>query len=153
MSKRPTRLTGRLLNAALVAGGILVAVLLYGLVSQYVAPAKSSGPQSDPAAPAGDIIQVEVRNGVGVSGLAGEVTHYLRRQGFDVVEVGNLSSFDGPNSIVIDRVGNLEAARRVAAALGIPEDRVAQEIKPDLYLDASVIIGQDYKDLKPFGNE
>lgn len=153
MGKRPKRWTGRLLNAALFAGGILVAVLLYGLVSQYVAPENAPEPQADAATPVGDIIQVEVRNGIGVSGLAGEVTHYLRRQGFDVVEVGNLSSFEGPNSIVVDRVGNLEAAKRVAAALGIPEERVTQEIQLDLYLDASVIIGQDYRDLKPFGNE
>jgi hypothetical protein len=153
MGKRPKRWTGVLLNAALVVGGILVVVLFYALVSRYVAPTGPPESQAGPVAPAGDIIQVEVRNGIGVSGLAGEVTHYLRRQGFDVVEVGNLGSFDGPNSVVVDRVGNLEAAKRVAAALGIPEERVTQEIQPDLYLDASVIIGQDYRDLKPFGKE
>jgi len=64
--------------------------------------------------------------------------------------VGDYTSFDVPYSMVIDRVGDLEAARKVAAVLGIPEERVRQQIQPDLFLDASVIIGKDYAQLAPF---
>jgi hypothetical protein len=53
-------------------------------------------------------------------------------------------------SRVIDRVGDLQSAKKVAAALNIPEERVVQEIRQDYYLDASVIIGHDYAQLEPF---
>ena len=54
----------------------------------------------------------------GVDGLAATATRFLRQHRFDVVEVGNHSSSDVEKTIVIDRVGNLEAARRVALVLG-----------------------------------
>jgi len=52
--------------------------------------------------------------------------------------------------VVIDRIGNLEAAQNVAEALGIPSERVRQDLKPQYYLDASVVIGRDYEQLRPF---
>jgi hypothetical protein len=51
---------------------------------------------------------------------------------------------------VIDRVGDLESAKKVAAVLNIPEERVTQDIRRDYYLDASIIIGHDYNRLEPF---
>jgi hypothetical protein len=106
--------------------------------------------EARPAHLIGDIIQVEVRNAVGVPGLAAETRAYLRSHGFDVVEVGDHSDRDLERSVVIDRGGDLSAAQKVARAMGIPEDRVIQEIRESYYLDASVIIGQDYQNLRPF---
>ncbi len=137
-------------NLMLGGLGLVVLVLLYALVTRGVEPPAASAPPAEAAGPPGDIIQVEVRNGCGVSGLAEEMTRFLRQQGFDVVEVGNYTSFNQPTTRVVDRVGNLEAARRVAAALGLAEDRVEQQIRPDYFLDASVIIGQDYATLPLF---
>lgn len=144
------RATNGLLNVAVVVLGCAVAVLLYALIT------RSFGVRTDPIR-AGDatnlvgpIIQVEVRNGAGVDHLAARTTEFLRQRGFDVVEVGDHTSFDQQQSVVIDRVGDLESAKRVAAALDIPEERVVQDIQRAYYLDASVIIGHDYKTLKPF---
>jgi hypothetical protein len=78
---------------------------------------------------------------------------YLRRRGFDVVEVGDYRSFDEERSKVIDRVGDLETARKVANALGIPEDQVLQEIRLDYFLDATIVIGKDYATLRPFDDQ
>jgi len=64
--------------------------------------------------------------------------------------VGDHATFDVQQSRVIDRVGDLRSAKKVAAALNIPEERVVQEIRRDYYLDASVIIGHDYAQLEPF---
>jgi len=97
-----------------------------------------------------DIIQVGVRNGCGEPGLAARTRDFLVRAGFDVVEVGNYSSFDVDSSMVIDRAGDLAAARRVARALGIPARRVRQDLQPEYYLDASVVLGEDYSTLTPF---
>ncbi|HET6568694.1 MAG TPA: LytR C-terminal domain-containing protein [Rhodothermales bacterium] len=153
MREQPKRRGGVLLNAVLVLGGLLVAVLLYAFVSRMLAPRAEPALPASGTAPVADILQVQVLNGCGVSGLAGDVTLYLRRHGFDVVEVGDVSSGKRQRSVVIDRVGNLNAARQVAAALGISPEQVTQDIDPDLYLDATVIIGQDYKELKSFENE
>jgi|SRR5690554_1343193 hypothetical protein len=150
MSKQKGGSGGILLNVALVVLGLAVVVLLYSLVSGLVSPRTSSQREENPAQLVGEIIQVEVRNGSGVSGIAAQTTRYLRRNGFDVVEVGDYKSFDVARSMVIDRVGNLENARRVASALGIAPEQVKQEIDLDLYLDASIVLGMDYSQLKPF---
>lgn len=125
-------------------------VLLYAFITRSVGTRTDPIRAGDPSNLVGEIIQVEVRNGCGVDHLAAKTTDFLRQRGFDVVEVGDHTSFDQQHSVVIDRVGNLESARRVAAALDIPEDRVVQDIRHDYYLDASVIIGHDYKTLEPF---
>ena len=148
-----SRVRNGLLNAALAIGGLCVAVLLYGLVTRVLIP--QPDPRRSPGGSnlVGSIIQVEVRNGVGVDHLAAETTHYLRDRGFDVVDVGNYKTFTQKRSVVIDRVGDPEAARKVAEALGLPPDRVEQKIRRQYYLDASVIIGHDYKQLHPFHNQ
>lgn len=150
MSEHRSSWLNGLLNLTLVVLGLAVIVLLYALVTRQVQPRTDPVRAETPAELVGDIIQVEVRNGCGVSGLAALATQHLRRHGFDVVETGDFRSFDQERSTVVDRVGNLDAAKRVAAALGIPEAQVQQEIRPDYYLDASVIIGKDYASLLPF---
>lgn len=140
----------RMLNAALVVLGLAVVVLVYAFVTRAFTPRVDPIREANPAGLVGEIIQIEVRNASGADGLAATTTTYLRRHGFDVVEVGDHTSFDLETSLVIDRVGDLEAARKVAAALGIDEDHVIQEIRPDYYLDASVLVGADYASLTPF---
>ncbi len=43
---------------------------------------------------ASSIVQLEVLNGCGTSGIADKFTDYLRKQNFDVVQIGNYISFD-----------------------------------------------------------
>jgi len=97
-----------------------------------------------------EVVQVAVRNGCGVPGVARRVTLYLRRQGFDVVESGNFETFDVPRTRIIDHVGNREVAVRVAHVLGLGEEAVEVDIQPELYLDLTVVIGQNYTELTPF---
>ena len=66
-----------------------------------------------------------------------------------MVEMKNYSSFRVAETLVIDRVGDLAAARRVAGALGVRESNVVQQINPDYFVDVSVVIGEDYTSLKP----
>jgi len=153
MGTRRVRWNNLFLNVTLVVLGLVVLVLLYALVRSNVLPPVDPAREANPAGLVGDIIQVEVRNGCGVSGLAETMTQFLRQQGFDVVEVGNHTSFDEAETVVVDRVGNLEAARKVATALGLTEDRVKQELRQEYFLDASVIIGQDYATHPPFADE
>ena len=138
------------MNVALVALGLFVMVLLYSFITRSVAPRSDAAREDNPTGLVGDVIQVEVRNGCGVEGLAAEVRHYLHDRGFDVVEVGDHTSFDQQQTLVIDRVGDPEAARKLAVALGVPVEQVVREVREEYFLDASVIIGHDYHTLVPF---
>lgn len=152
MGSRRSKLASLSTSAAIVVFGVLVLALAYSLVTRVLAPRVDPVREENTGQLVGEIIQVEVRNGCGVAGLAARTTLFLRDHGFDVVEVGDYESFDVALSKVVDRVGDLASARKVAAVLGIPEDRVEQDIRPEYYLDASVVIGRDYEALRPFGN-
>lgn len=82
---------------------------------------------------------MDVRNAGGVDGMARAATDYLRGAGFDVVGLGNARSFDQETSVVIDRVGNRDAASWVADVLGI--DSVASDPDPNLFVDVTVRLG------------
>lgn len=150
MPDAPSRLGGLLLNVGLAFGGVLVLVLLYGLATRAFTPTANPVRQANPTGLMGDIVQVEVLNGCGVSGIAGTATSYLRDHDFDVVGSGNYVDFDQPHSLVLDRVGNREAALAVAAALGIDEEHVSEELNEKLYVDASIVLGRDYQTLRAF---
>jgi len=94
-------------------------------------------------------IQLDVLNGSGTPKLSQRFTDYLRSRGFDVVEMGNYKDSRVEQTRVIDRAGNLAAAQQVAEALGVPKERVTQQIDRTAYLDVSVVIGKDYRTLKP----
>lgn len=145
-----THLRNTALNTALGVLGLVVVFLLYALVVRAFSSRTDPSRASESTPLVGEIIQVEVRNGCGVDHLATDATRFLRDRGFDVVEVGNHSTFDQQRSLVVDRIGDLESARKVAEALGLPADRVEQDIDKRLYLDASIIIGHDYEEMRPF---
>jgi len=98
---------------------------------------------------AAEIIQLEVLNGCGVAGVADRFTDYLREHKFDVVNVGNYVSFNVDETLVIDRIGNMANAKKVAKELGVPGTNVIQQLNDNYFLDVSVIIGKDYYKLKP----
>lgn len=136
------------INASLGFLSLLLALLLIGLFARIIYPRISPDRSDLETHLISNIIQIEVLNGCGVSGIATRFTNALRRSGFDVVESGNFETFDIEHSFVIDRSGNLENARRVAQSLGIDDKRIVREISPHYYLDATVVIGADYEQLK-----
>ena len=89
-----------------------------------------------------DRIKVEVLNGAGERGLARQFADRLRILGFDVVATGNAEHFGHEVTHVLDRSGRLGAALSVARELSA--DSLAVAIDPELYLDASVVIGSDW---------
>jgi hypothetical protein len=75
---------------------------------------------------------------------------YLRARGFDVVSTGNHERFGVEKTAVIDRIGDEHAARQIAKALGLKPVSISTDPMPELYLDASVIVGCDYETIPPF---
>lgn len=90
-------------------------------------------------------IKVEVLNGAGERGLARQFADRLRLLGFDVVATGNADHFDHEITHVLDRSGRLGAALTVARELSA--DSLAVAIDPELFLDASVVVGSDWAGL------
>lgn len=134
-----------ILNSIILLLGILVIFLTFSLVNRL--SNHSSDQSDDNKITASPVIQVEVLNGCGASGVAEKFTDYLRKEKFDVVQMGNYISFDIDKSLVIDRTGNMANAEKVAAALGIDKKNVIMQKNDDSFLDVSVVIGKDYKKL------
>ena len=147
--------TGRTANIFLNVIIILLAGLIIFMAYSLITKIEGLSPDDEDTNEANKpskIIQLEVLNGCGISGVAEKFTNHLRQNNFDVVQVGNYSSFDIDNTLVVDRTGKRVNALKVAEALGIDPKNVIQQINNDYFLDVSLIIGRDFNHLKPFKN-
>ena len=147
--------TGRTANIFLNVIILLLAGLILFMAYSLITKIEGLSPDDEDTNEANKpskIIQLEVLNGCGISGVAEKFTNHLRQNNFDVVQVGNYSSFDIDNTLVVDRTGKRVNALKVAEALGIDPKNVIQQINNDYFLDVSLIIGRDFNHLKPFKN-
>jgi len=151
-SVRPADIKSSTTNLFLnIAVFLLFAVIVFMLYSIYIKLSNSSAGNHDETdnQKTSDIIQVEVLNGCGVSGVSNRFTDFLRTNNFDVVNIGNYIRFDMDETILIDRIGNKANAYKVAEALGVKKENVIQQLNNDYFLDVSIVIGRDYYTLKP----
>ncbi|HTX19824.1 MAG TPA: LytR C-terminal domain-containing protein [Bacteroidota bacterium] len=142
----PKRLLLNLL-LVVVAAFVLYQVLAISLPSGSHVPA-GPGRDSVSAVLSKNVIQVDVLNGCGASGVGQKLTNLLRASGYDVVEMGNYKTFDVRQTLVVDRSGNIDIARKLASDLGIDARNVVQEISPGYFVTASVVLGKDFKNLR-----
>lgn len=129
---------------------IVVGLLAYGFLQRTVFRPRVDATieRTDMYVKAGEHIQVNVVNACGATGMASKFTEFLRARKFDVPEYST-ATVKEPYSKVIDRVGDPLSAQKVAYALGIAPERIETEIDSSLYLRATVVIGEDYKGLRP----
>jgi len=137
-----------LLTVAIIALVIFNGLQLYGIVTD--SPIKSVAKGKNNADTTHVPIQINVLNGCGIAGVGNTMTTFCRQAGYDVVEMGNYKSFDVVESMVIDRSGKLDDARRLAKLLGIAQNNVIQQFSNDHLVSASIVIGKDYKNLIPW---
>lgn len=135
------------LNAAIGFLSVFLIVLVTALFTRVIYPRIFNERSETNSELISEIIQIEVLNGCGISGIANSYTGILRENGFDVVETGNFETFDLSETIVISRSGVMDNAYRVANALGVTEKNVIRESSPDYYLDVTVVLGLDYEKL------
>jgi hypothetical protein len=95
-------------------------------------------------------IQVDVQNGTGENRVGAIFRDFLKKKGYDVVDLGNYKSTDVDKTIIIDRTGDTRKAQRIAEVLGVSGRNIIQQINRDLYLDATIVIGKDFNELKPY---
>lgn len=98
---------------------------------------------------AGEHIQLTVMNGSGADGVARSFTDYLRARKFDVIEMTNFPKQDIAMTYIVDKVNDPVAAKKVAYALGISDERIVTELDSNAFVDAAVIIGKDFKATNP----
>lgn len=137
MERRALKRVGLVVVAlAVVIGSTLAAR------SMRARPDPKRATPPDATAPSGQRVRVQVLNATSVRGLARRATIHLRDRGFDVVEMGT-SSEQRDSTLVLDRSGHPEWARRVADALG----GARVEIRPDTsrYLDVTVLVGRSWR--------
>jgi hypothetical protein len=86
-------------------------------------------------------IRIELLNGSGRAGLAGELASYLRDGGFDVLEVSNADRSDYRTTLVVNRTTASDPAKAVAEYLGTRH--VIQQQSSQEMIDVTVIVGRD----------
>lgn len=133
-------------------GGLIVLAFIIAMIFRFII-----GPPADPTIDDGiermsavEVIQVNVLNSSGIKGLAAKTRDYLRSKGFDVVDIGNYHN-ETDSSFVIDRLGDLSSAKKVAGVMGIPDTLVFTEIDSSLFLRCTIVIGKNYNILIPYG--
>ena len=144
------------LNIAIILLGILCAYLAFSLFSSSfssndnIERITTDTTKKSVTKQPGQIIQLDVQNGTGINGIASVFSDYLRKFGFDVVEMGNYKSEDVSKTMILSRKEDLTNAEKIASVLEVNKKYVIQQINPSLFLDATVVIGKDFKELKPF---
>lgn len=136
------------LNVIIVVLSLLIVYMgysIYAKLSKKEAEVDLAGKNNTRS----EIIQVEVLNGSGVSGLTDKGVDYLRKNKFDVVSKGNYESFDVLETMIIDRTGNMANAEAVAKAFGVTS-KIVQQINSNYLLDVTVVIGKDYFNFEAF---
>jgi polyisoprenyl-teichoic acid--peptidoglycan teichoic acid transferase len=104
-----------------------------------------AGPQG-----AREMARVQVINGAAVEGIAGQVSAYLRGQGFALADPGTATRVY-EHTLVIDYTGQPETRQRVADALGIEPRYIQAKPEPDAppqayQVDVVVVVGKDYQE-------
>lgn len=90
-------------------------------------------------------VSLEVLNGAGDRGAAELVSERLRDMGFDVKTYGNARDFEQERTELLDRSRRPGAAQAIADSLGgVP---VRAEPAPELYLDATLLLGDDWREV------
>jgi hypothetical protein len=133
--KKGTPLVQRLLLAG--AGMVLalcVASVTYGFFLRH------SGSGTDTQA-----FRIEVLNGTGQIGLAKKAARSLTKRGIDVLKVGNADDDEYEESILI---GRRENAQVVVLGNLLNCDNVIVQLRAKAIVDATLILGEDYKKLK-----
>lgn len=138
-------LTFSIWGLSLINVTLIASILSEFFVSPNETPLSTNEPDKK------EVITVEVLNACGVQGLANDISQYLRKYNFDVVNIGNYKNFDVERTLLLDRVSySREYAKKVAKELGVADRQVVEQIDNSLELDVTVIVGKDYKNLKVY---
>ncbi len=90
------------------------------------------------------IISMEILNGTSVNGLARRGANVLRSFGYEVVSIGNADNDEYLKTVVLDRKGRLECAKRVADLIKCSRVYTRLDEEIDFSIDVTLILGKDF---------
>lgn len=97
-------------------------------------------------------LRVQVLNGCGEKGCAGQVAEWLEKSvryplEVSIVEVENFTVFDVEKSFLISRVPELSEARALADQIGLSQADIVYAPAEDNYrsIHITLVVGKDYK--------
>ncbi len=129
---------------------VIILLLLSSFIDRvFITPPVSASLPEELRTNKQEVIQVNILNASGEPGLASKAKEFLRVRGFDVVEIGNNKDIL-ENSTIIDRLGDIGSAYKVAYALGINDSLITTKIDSSMFLRSTIIIGKDFAALKPY---
>lgn len=134
---------------------MMLSVLVFMLLTSFVLKVFISGSEDEVVDRSADryeideVIQVNILNANGIDGIAANTKQFLRSRGFDVVDIGN-NKENLNRSMIIDRIGDMASATKLAYSLGINDSLIVSQPDSNMYLKCTVLIGKDYKQLKAF---
>ena len=137
------------MNVGIAVAVLVAAVLLYAFYVRISTPIPDPMRLDGETDLLGSTIQVQVLNGAGVDNLGLQMENHLISLGFDVVETDNFRK-GMEKTVILDRLGNLDASEQVALAIEANPERISTDILVDYYLDATIIIGRDYQEFLPW---
>ena len=133
------RTVKRLIGAGTVVALVATAFLIISATRSGSAAKRAAPPD---ATAEGTRVRVQVLNATTTRGLARRAMLHLRDRGFDVLEIGTANE-QRDSTLVLDRSGHPELAKRVAAALG--GARVESRPDSSRYLDVTVLLGRSWR--------
>jgi LCP family protein required for cell wall assembly len=90
--------------------------------------------------------RVAVRNGAGIEGLATQTSEYLKRQGLNVVEIGNADRLDyGKSRLVVYQDTFPYTVSYLASLLELSDSQILLQSDPNSPVDMAVILGSDWQ--------
>lgn len=125
--------------------GLAVVLLVAAIATRSALrhrPTPPRAPAPDVNAPENTRVRVQVLNATNTRGLARRATTHLRDRGFDVLEIGTWNQ-QLDSTLVLDRSGHPDWAKRVADALG--GARIESRPDSSRYLDVTVLLGRSWR--------
>lgn len=143
ISRRPRK---GLYNIILIALIVVITVLMYSGLKKIFS---NNQPQEVKRRLVvnGNAIAIEVLNGCGTADIGDKLADHLRKEGFDVVSIGNYESYEVLRTMIVDRIGNVEKCFLIARALGLDEIPILEDVNVTYAVDATIVIGKDYRKL------
>lgn len=123
---------------------VILILSMVGRIMFFKAPANEEN-----AASKIEPLQVNILNATNIDGIAAQTRIFLRSREIDVVEISNFASMEA-NSLIIDRVGDRQSAKKLADEIGMSDSLIVTQIDSSLFLKCSLILGYDYKKYLPF---